>query len=60
MHQTLLKYTKQAFDLKLKGVSSSNASQEKAVKKLISRVEENKNKVDFSWLMERVNELLAE
>ncbi len=57
MYQNLLKYTKQAFNLKVKTGGASIPSNEKAVKKLKAGIERNKNQADFSWLLERVNEL---
>ncbi len=57
MHQTLVKYTKQTFDLKLKMGAVSGIAQEKAIKKLKDRITGNRDKADFSWLLEKVDEL---
>lgn len=57
LHQIRVKYTKQAFDLKLRSATISHTVKEKAIHKLKDRLNANKDKADFSWLMERVNEL---
>ncbi|MBI2269996.1 MAG: hypothetical protein HYU69_06500 [Bacteroidetes bacterium] len=56
-HQHLVKYTRQAFDLKLRNSSASNTAYEKAVKKLKSRIITNQNDANLTWLLERVEEL---
>jgi hypothetical protein len=57
VHQNFVKYTKQAFDLKLKGSSLSKTNFEKAIIKLKERINQEKNDTNLSWLLERVEEL---
>lgn len=57
VHQNLVKYTRQAFDLKLKGTNPSQAVYNKVIDKLDERISTEKNITNLQWLKERVGEL---
>jgi len=57
VHQNLVKYTKNAFDLKLKGPVPSRTIYEKAIQKLKDKINKEKNITNLQWLQEQVNEL---
>ena len=57
VHSTFVRYTKQTFDLKLKGHSGSN---QKAILLLQERVNLEKNDTNLSWLHEKLDDLLRD
>lgn len=60
VHQKFVKYSKRAFDLKLKSISLSHTALQLAIKQLKDRVNIEKNDTNLSWLMKRVETIFAD